>query len=90
MKREKKKTTEECSRYRHSRNNGPKWSLDVTLSYFTELKEKDFRKLTVIVAYPISILPLFFNNKGILAWRISEAGEPGGLPSMGSHRVGHD
>ena len=46
--------------------------------------------MTVIVAYPISILPLFFNNKGILAWRISEAGEPGGLPSMGSHRVGHD
>ena len=26
----------------------------------------------------------------ILAWRIPEKGEPGGLPSMGSHRVGHD
>ena len=26
----------------------------------------------------------------ILAWRIPEMGEPGGLPSMGSHRVGHD
>ena len=25
-----------------------------------------------------------------LAWRIPGAGEPGGLPSMGSHRVGHD
>ena len=25
-----------------------------------------------------------------LAWRIPETGEPGGLPSMGSHRVGHD
>ena len=24
------------------------------------------------------------------AWRISETGEPGGLLSMGSHRVGHD
>ena len=24
------------------------------------------------------------------AWRIPGAGEPGGLPSMGSHRVGHD
>ena len=23
-------------------------------------------------------------------WRISGMGEPGGLPSMGSHRVGHD
>ena len=26
----------------------------------------------------------------ILAWRIPGMGEPGGLPSMGSHRVGHD
>ena len=25
-----------------------------------------------------------------LAWRIPGTGEPGGLPSMGSHRVGHD
>ena len=26
----------------------------------------------------------------VLAWRIPGMGEPGGLPSMGSHRVGHD
>ena len=26
----------------------------------------------------------------ILAWRISGTREPGGLPSMGLHRVGHD
>ena len=26
----------------------------------------------------------------VLAWRISGTGEPDGLPSMGSHRVGHD
>ena len=25
-----------------------------------------------------------------LAWRIPGTGEPGGLQSMGSHRVGHD
>ena len=25
-----------------------------------------------------------------LAWRIPGTGEPGGLPSMGSHIVGHD
>ena len=25
-----------------------------------------------------------------LAWRIPGMGDPGGLPSMGSHRVGHD
>ena len=26
----------------------------------------------------------------VLAWKIPRTGEPGGLPSMGSHRVGHD
>ena len=26
----------------------------------------------------------------VLAWRIPGTGEPGGVPSMGSHRVGHD
>ena len=26
----------------------------------------------------------------VLAWRISGTGELGGLPTMGSHRVGHD
>ena len=26
----------------------------------------------------------------VLAWRIPGTGEPRGLPSMGSHRVGHD
>ena len=29
-------------------------------------------------------------HSSVLAWRILEMGEPGGLPSMGSHRVGHD
>ena len=24
------------------------------------------------------------------SWRVPGTGEPGGLPSMGSHRVGHD
>ena len=29
-------------------------------------------------------------HSNVLAWRIPGTGEPGGLPSMGSHRVGHD
>ena len=29
-------------------------------------------------------------HSSILAWKIPGIGEPGGLPSMGSHRVGHD
>ena len=29
-------------------------------------------------------------HSSVLAWRIPGMGEPGGLRSMGSHRVGHD
>ena len=29
-------------------------------------------------------------HSSVLAWRIPVTGEPGGLPSMGSHRVEHD
>ena len=29
-------------------------------------------------------------HSSVLAWRIPETGEPGGLPSMGSYRVGRD
>ena len=29
-------------------------------------------------------------HSSVLAWRIPGMGEPGGLQSMGSHRVGHD
>ena len=42
--------------------------------------------------------PVFFHalekaiatHSSVLAWRIPGTGEPGGLPSMGSHRVGHN
>ena len=29
-------------------------------------------------------------HSSVLVWRIPGMEEPGGLPSMGSHRVGHD
>ena len=29
-------------------------------------------------------------HSSIVAWRIPGTGEPGGLPSLGLHRVGHD
>ena len=29
-------------------------------------------------------------HSSVLAWRIPGTAEPGGLPSMGSHSVGHD
>ena len=44
---------------------------------------------------PWNILRLFLEKEmathsSILAWRIPGTEEPGGLPSMGSHRIGHD
>ena len=45
------------------------------------------------------VMPLLFNtlsrlvmatHSSTLAWKIPWTEEPGGLPSMGSHRVGHD
>ena len=29
-------------------------------------------------------------HSSVLAWRLPGTGEPGGLPSVGSHKVGHD
>ena len=29
-------------------------------------------------------------HSSVLAWRAQGQGEPGGLPCLGSHRVGHD
>ena len=29
-------------------------------------------------------------HSSVLAWRIPGTGQPDGLPSLGSHRVGHD
>ena len=37
-----------------------------------------------------SWIPLRVFTFSVLAWRIPGTGEPGGLLSMGLHRVGHD
>ena len=44
-------------------------------------------KYTVLV--PVSEKAMT-THSSVLAWRIPGTAEPGGLPSMGSHRVGHD
>ena len=38
----------------------------------------------------VTIATEMATHSSVLAWRIPGTGEPGGLPSMGSHRVGHD
>ena len=41
-------------------------------------------------AIEISTTWSVFTHSSVLAWRIPGTAEPGGLPSMGSHRVGHN
>ena len=43
-----------------------------------------------ILALPLATSVTMSAQSSVLAWRIPGTGEPGGLPSMGSHRVGHD
>ena len=38
----------------------------------------------------ISLEKEMATHSSVLAWRVPGTGEPSGLPSMGSHRVGHD
>ena len=42
------------------------------------------------VCWHLSHCILVATHSRVLAWRIPGAGEPGGLPSLGSHRVGHN
>ena len=44
----------------------------------------------VVLKHSCSLEKEMATHSSVLAWRIREMGEPGGLPSMGSHRVGHD
>ena len=47
------------------------------------------RSLLILVA-SFSLEKAMATHCSILAWRIPGTEEPGGLPSMGLHRVGHD
>ena len=53
-----------------------------------------FRKMLAVrkreIKENITLLGHLPSHSGVLAWRIPGRGEPGGLPSMESHRVGHD
>ena len=44
----------------------------------------------IITLYTLNMEKEMATDSSFLAWRIPGMGEPGGLPSMGSHRVGHN
>ena len=63
----------------------------------TSLVAQMLRSLPIMRETPVQSLgqedPLekeMATHSSVLAWRIPGTGEPGGLLSMGSHRVGHD
>ena len=57
---------------------------------FTATKYISFLGINLIRAKNDILEKETATHSGILAWRIPGTEEPGGLPSMGSHRVGHD
>ena len=50
---------------------------------------RDFA-LSFGIALALRVEKEMATHSSVLAWRIPGTGEPGGLPSLGSHRVGHD
>ena len=46
--------------------------------------------VSLLTLYPLLVEKEMATHSSVLAWRISGTGEPGVLPSMGLHRVGHD
>ena len=53
-------------------------------------EEGIFRNLTLIASMFIHLEKKMATHSSILVWRIPWTEEPGGLQSMGSHRVSHD
>ena len=45
---------------------------------------------TFLLKYRELLEKAMASHSSVLAWRLPGTGEPGGLPSMGSHRVGHN
>ena len=58
------------------------------LNHFSVLRTDRFRR-ELLDSFKYSFI-MISTHSSVLAWRIPGTVEPGGLQSMGSHRVGHD
>ena len=52
--------------------------------------EKNWKKINILWQLKLYEEKDMAAHSSVLAWRIPGTGEPGGLPSVGLHRVGHD
>ena len=66
--------------------NGNKFLVAQTVKNLPAMWVTSFRSLD----WEDSLEEGMATHSSVLAWRIPGTGEPGGLPSKGSHRVGHD
>ena len=71
--------------WRIPRTGGP-WPAIVLGSQKSQIRLSNFTFTSHFHALEKEMAP----HSSVLAWRIPGTGKPGGLPSMGSHRVGHD
>ena len=72
----------------------PCFSLLLAAIVHIRLKEVLFLSLGWMVHFSYGVVSIIYTSmathSSVLAWRIPGTGEPGGLLSMGSHRVRHD
>ena len=75
-------------------------SIDTEIYLIPLETERNFIKLTTCVCVICMYIYIYIyihiletemaTHSSVLAWRILGMGDPGGLPSLGLHRVGHD
>ena len=77
------------------REGGMNWEIGIDI--YTLLVAQTVKCLSAMLETGVQSLgqedPLkkeMATHSSVLAWRIPGTGEPGGLPSMGSHRVGRN
>ena len=82
------------SRVRIRLSKGPRLGLYFQSLHFRAGIDKLWRSHQIqpvfVQSYSDAVEKEMATHSSVLAWRISGTGEPGGLLSMGSHRVRHD
>ena len=66
------------------------FSLILRICYYFLIYQQHYDRQAGASALSLFASSEMATHSSILAWRIPGMGEPGGLPSMGSHRVWHD